>query len=89
MATGPAVLTVPRLPRLHRDVLPPSRELYGREVVDAGGRRLGCVALLIRRPDGERVAVIRRRHLTRPRLYVSLRDAEMSGSFGHRFRQAV
>jgi hypothetical protein len=63
----------------HGDHLPPAAALFGRDVVDAGGRHLGRVELIVRLPDGGRQAVLRHGFLRRRRCFVPLSGAALVG----------
>jgi hypothetical protein len=61
------------------DALPPSRELFGRTVVDVAGHSLGRLEMVIRKPDDARLAVVRRGFVRRRRYFVSLDGAVFEG----------
>jgi hypothetical protein len=60
------------------DHLPVAVALFGRDVLDSRGHRLGRVELIVRLPDGERQAVVRTgSFLRRRRFFVSLAGASL------------
>ncbi|HXA27814.1 MAG TPA: PRC-barrel domain-containing protein [Candidatus Angelobacter sp.] len=64
------------------DALPGATALFGRDVRNSEGRRLGRIHIVVRMPDGERRAVVSTGGLLRRRrLFVSLSGAVLAGEW--------
>jgi len=55
----------------------PDRDLFGRQVVNTSGARMGRIDIIVHQQNGSRIAVVRRGRVLRSWYRVSLDDAQL------------